>query len=207
MYLLCTPWQRGFPGRPSDSACVSSPDCFHATCVCTPRARRWSQAAQTDRCHTVLLSPWSWTWTAPQKPRTSARRSRTICSDQSAAVHINQHITVTYTHLTALFPGIPGRAGTRKVKPIWILLIQEAVSSSGISWAMCKSTPCSRQITTPAPHHSVFYRPDALPATQPTASKHWRHKHVTVSRSKTNSQEWQKCVNDNLNELMFSRWL
>jgi len=26
----------------------------------------------------------------------------------------------------------------------------------------------------PASHHSVFYRPDALPATQPTASKHWR---------------------------------
>jgi len=29
-----------------------------------------------------------------------------------------------------------------------------------------------RQITMPTPHHSVFYRPDALPATQPTASKH-----------------------------------
>jgi len=28
--------------------------------------------------------------------------------------------------------------------------------------------------TMPAPHHSVFYRPDALPAAQPTASKHWR---------------------------------
>jgi len=26
--------------------------------------------------------------------------------------------------------------------------------------------------TTPAPHPSVFYRPDAFPATQPTASKH-----------------------------------
>ena len=26
----------------------------------------------------------------------------------------------------------------------------------------------------PAPHHSVFYRLDALPAAQPTASKHWR---------------------------------
>jgi len=26
----------------------------------------------------------------------------------------------------------------------------------------------------PAPHHSVFYRPDALPAAQPTASKHRR---------------------------------
>ena len=39
---------------------------------------------------------------------------------------------------------------------------------------ICKSAPHSRQITTPAPHHSVFYRPDALPAAQPTASKHWR---------------------------------
>jgi len=28
----------------------------------------------------------------------------------------------------------------------------------------------------PAPHHTVFYRPDALPAAQPTASKHWRQK-------------------------------
>ena len=27
-------------------------------------------------------------------------------------------------------------------------------------------------ITTPAPHHSIVYRPDALPAAQPTASKH-----------------------------------
>ena len=30
----------------------------------------------------------------------------------------------------------------------------------------------SLQTTTPAPHRSVFYRPDALPAAQPTASKH-----------------------------------
>jgi len=30
----------------------------------------------------------------------------------------------------------------------------------------------SSQITTPISHHSVFYRPDALPAAQPTASKH-----------------------------------
>jgi len=54
----------------------------------------------------------------------------------------------------------------------WILLKQETVSGSGISWAICMSAPSSRQITTPAPHHSVFYRPDALPAAQPTASKH-----------------------------------
>ena len=62
-----------------------------------------------------------------------------------------------------------------KVKPIWILLKQETVSGSGISWAICQFAPRSRQITTPVPHHSVFYRPDALPAAQSTTSKHWRH--------------------------------
>ena len=85
--------------------------------------------------------------------------------------HTNAH---THTRLTALFPGLPRWVGSRKVKPIWILLKQETVSGSGISWTICKSATCSRQITTPAPHHSVFYRPDALPAAQQTASKHWR---------------------------------
>ena len=92
---------------------------------------------------------------------------------------VHLYITVwstTYqcTLLTALFPGLPRRAGTRKAKPIWILLKQETVSGSGISWAICKSAPSSRQTTTPVSHHSIFYRPDALPAAQPTASKHWR---------------------------------
>ena len=100
--------------------------------------------------------------------------------------HLNQsmqashsHSTVrpsTHTRLTALCPGLPRWEGTRKVKPISILLNQETVGGSGISWAICKSAPRSRQTTTPAAHHSyVFYRPDALPAAQPTASKHWRH--------------------------------
>ena len=40
--------------------------------------------------------------------------------------------------------------------------------------AICTSL---QKITTPAPHQSDFYAPDALPDTQPTASKHWRPKH------------------------------
>jgi len=44
----------------------------------------------------------------------------------------------------------------QKEKPIWVLLKQETVSGSGISWAICKSAPRSRQITTPEPHHSVL---------------------------------------------------
>ena len=82
---------------------------------------------------------------------------------------------LTLIPFNGLLSVLPGWAGTRKVKLIWILLKQETVSGSGISWAVCKSAPRSRQITTPAPHHSVFYRPDALPVAQPTASKHWRH--------------------------------
>jgi len=50
------------------------------------------------------------------------------------------------------------------------LLEQEIVSGSGISWAICKSAPWPRHITMPASYHSVFYRLDALLATQPSQS-------------------------------------
>ena len=95
-------------------------------------------------------------------------------TQQRRRVDVSALAAHTHTRLTALFPGLSGWAGTRKVKPIWILLKQETVSGRGISWVICKSAPRSRQITTPAPHHSVFYRPDALPAAKPTASRHWR---------------------------------
>ena len=56
-----------------------------------------------------------------------------------AHTHTHTH-TRTHTRLTALFPGLPRWAGTRKVEPIWILLKQETVSGSGISLAICKSS-------------------------------------------------------------------
>ena len=68
-----------------------------------------------------------------------------------------------------LCPGLPRWAGTRKVKLIWILLKQETVSGSGIRWAICKSAPCSRQITTPAPHHSSVLQA-GCPSCHPTNS-------------------------------------
>jgi len=56
-----------------------------------------------------------------------------------------------------------------------MLLKQEIMGGSGISWIICKSfAPQTRQITTPVPHHSIFYGPDALSDAQPTVSKHWR---------------------------------
>jgi len=53
----------------------------------------------------------------------------------------------------ALFRDYPGGwASTRKVKPIWILLKQETVSGSGISWAImqvCTSLQTDNYASTP----------------------------------------------------------
>jgi len=104
---------------------------------------------------------WGECWKLPQRNvGQSPSRNRMWCS-----------LALKYDRL------LPGWAGTRKVKKlklIWVLLKQETVSGSGISWTICKSAPLSRQISTPVPHHSVFHRPDSPPASQPTASKHWR---------------------------------
>ena len=97
----------------------------------------------------------------------------------------------------------------QKVKPVWILLKQETVSGSGISWAICKSAPHSRQITTSASHRSVFYRPYALPATQTTAcegnSKYWLQLEKNYSNALLNQQltpyRW------NILPFMLSLWL
>jgi len=43
----------------------------------------------------------------------------------------------------------------QKDKPFWILLEQEMMGGSDISWTICKSfAPYSRLITMPVPHHS-----------------------------------------------------
>ena len=91
--------------------------------------------------------------------------------------HIHTH-TQPFHGPLGICPGLPRWAGTRKVKP-------ETQNLSGFTGAkdsewqwhqlahmqICTLT-CT---TTPASHHSVFYRPDALPAAKPTASKHWRY--------------------------------
>jgi len=77
---------------------------------------------------------------------------------QTEGYRVTQHThTHTHTHLfNSTLSGTTQVSRTRKVKPIWILLEQEKVSGSGISWAICKSAPRSRQITMPAPHYSFF---------------------------------------------------
>ena len=76
-------------------------------------------------------------------------------------------VDISDTHLTALFPGLPRWAGTRKVKPVWILLKQETVSGSDISWAICKSAPRSRQ---PCQHPTTLFLQAGCPSCRPTNS-------------------------------------
>ena len=76
----------------------------------------------------------------------------------------------------ALCPGLPGWASTRKVKPIWILLKQETVSGSGISWAICKSESRSRQITMPV-HNQQCQSPEG---TIPHYTTLWRYTNLFI---------------------------
>ena len=164
--------------RPIDHSHYNSNGRFlcYAYCIMTPcyLSLLYYSHINPRRAHSVDSRP-----ADCSSLQNSGRRSSILASHAWSMEH-------THSRLTAFCPGLPGWAGTRKVKPIWIFLKQEIVSSSGISWAICKSALRSRQTTTPAPHHSVSYRLDAFPATQPTASKHWRLylKYGTVSQKK-----------------------
>ena len=105
------------------------------------------------------------------RPATSLKTLTHVC-------HVNVCTRHTHTHARPFngpFSGTTQVSRYQKSKTNLDFTEQETVSGSGISWAICKFAPHSRQIAMPAPHHSVFYRPDALPAAQPTASKHWMH--------------------------------
>ena len=76
-----------------------------------------------------------------------------------------------YLPFNSHFLGGPGLAGTR-MSPLWILLeprSMEVVSGDNWSYKTCKAPVKSSPSTN---QHPTFYRPDALPVAQPTASRH-----------------------------------
>ena len=68
----------------------------------------------------------------------------TLICIYNSFTHARTHAHTHTPHTRPFFGDYPGSAGTRKVKPIWILLKQETVSGSSITWAICKSAPRSR---------------------------------------------------------------
>ena len=111
-------------------------------------------SGNASRARTGRASNYYVDW--PQRAATNTRPTHVYRTPQWFWVNYNRIHTHTHTHLTALCPGLPGWAGTRKVKPVWILLKQQTVSGSGIRWTICKPAPCSRLITTPAPTTQFF---------------------------------------------------
>ena len=55
-----------------------------------------------------------------------------------------------------------------------------ASRSAVVQASTTSSAPHFRQITTPEPHHLIFYRLDARPDAHLTVSKHWRHKNWRI---------------------------
>ena len=88
--------------------------------------------------------------------------------------HWRQYDTYNNTHTHLFNSPLSGTTRVTQYQKGRTNLSFTEARDSEWQWAICKSAPCSRQITMPAPQHSVFYRLDALPATQPTASRHWR---------------------------------
>jgi len=77
-------------------------------------------------------------------------------------------ISITHTSLTAPCPGLPGWAGTRKVKTSLDFTGAREVSGSGISWAICDCT--SLQTDNHASTSPLSFLQAGCPSCRPTNS-------------------------------------
>jgi len=109
----------------------------------------------------------SWTATSLDASMTASKPvSNCACFSTQQNLMPSYDDWIYYSHLMDIlqsFNGLFSRttwvSRHQKSKPFWILLEQQVMGSSGISFTICISlsfAPCSRQITVPVPHHSVF---------------------------------------------------
>jgi len=77
----------------------------------------------------------------------------------------------THNRFTALFPGPPGWASAGR-ELLDFMVQGETNRGRHIDHLAGRHSIQTNQC--PPPPTPFFYRPDALPAAQPTASKHWR---------------------------------
>ena len=132
---------------------------------------RWSGTSSTHLRRSVpgySCRPMSAKMDKTKTDRIATSRSRRTASNKAPTIvfkpthrrhrrrhgYSPEHSTRTHTRLTALCPGLPGWAGTRKVKPIWILLKQETASGSESA----------------GPYASLHLAPAKCPSCRPTNS-------------------------------------
>ena len=117
--------------------------------------------------------------------------NKTKCS--ASVDHVLGHFKCTFTsvinnyhhnHFTAIFPGPPGWAGARK--EFLDFMAQGKITEADTPTIRLGPTPSG--LTSAHLHHPpIFsYRLDALPAAQPTVSKHWRAKALLFSWIRVN---------------------
>ena len=161
--------------------------CSVATAAGVSRVKRTRTAMMlTTRCrHQHSSSPTDLVTTLLLQCGISVKSSRLYSTHSSSNNFINSipcdfylcyHPTSIHTHThTHPFNGPFSRATqvSRYQKGKTNLDFTEARDSEWQWHQLEHMQVCtSLQTTMPTPHHSVFYRPDALPAAQPTASKH-----------------------------------
>ena len=80
------------------------------------------------------------------------------------------------------------------------------MSGSGISWAICKSAPRSRQITMPAPHRCVFTgRMPFLPPSQQRQSTEGNNNNINNNNKKKKIDKYSELANTHLVFLLAQR--
>jgi len=109
-----------------------------------------------------------------------------------------QYTTRVHTPVQRLFFRDYTGETYQKGKPIWILLKQETVSGSGISWAICKSAPRSKQ--TPCQHPTTQFFTGRIPFLLPN-----QQRQSTVNTLK----QWYFTAmpNKKTNHTFLCRWL
>jgi len=119
--------------------------------------------------------------THQQKPHDRASKSIMYHHQHHACAvkHYNTHIYHSHHTTTVLwlfFQDLPGEPVPEK--NFWTLRCKRRLTEAETLTIWLGATP-SRLTSSHLHHPPIFYRPDALPATQPTVSKHWRHTHCS----------------------------
>ena len=124
-------------------------------------SRKWNQ---------VCWGEASGSWGKPLE-RDSSCRMRLLCDPESTRVQSQQHTTQHNARLMAIFQdNLANRASECHCSGFhW----SKDDGGCGDNWnyKTCKAPVKSSQ---PTNQHPTFYRPNAFPVAQPTASEHWR---------------------------------
>ena len=128
-------------------------------------------------------------WTAPKHWMHNLNRLEHKTDEHATLKQLEKSITIIchymktttphHNHFTAFFRGPPGWTDARR--ELLDFMVQGKINRGRHTdhLAGCHSIRTNQCPCPPSPH---FYRPDALPAAQPTASKHWRQYYMKTNQ-------------------------